>query len=387
MLIAPSLASKKSQSDGRMVQLDHLVSFFVRRHPVSFLAGYLAIVIVACLWPFNFFQANLIGWDSSGGLRFTPPAIAYMAGDVSAIKAVRKFSLLVHCSSPEKGMSGRQGTILGYSINAERRNFAFEERVGGVIFRVYSRGRRWPLEVRFPDDRKSPERWIVVRYDGKILGGLINGKRIRDVNAGRLDFSGWDPSYPLVIGNEGDGKSPWNGDVDTIALLDSAWSFESLQHPAALIDRSSPLLLLVFEGARESASADRSRLQPLSVTIPDRFKPARRVILEKPRLSISDLPDILINIIGFVPLGFFTTLAFRPASPRDRWGLPVAMIAGLVVSTAMELLQAYLPTRSSSMNDVLSNTAGMIPGYYLAKWTSTLLERRAVKAMKLSTVP
>ncbi len=359
----------------------------LRHHARLALGCCLVLIALACLWPFNFFQANLIGWDSSGGLRFTPPSIAYLAGDLSAIQRVRKFSLLVHCSSSEEKTSSHLGTILGYSVNAERRNFALEERSGGVIFRVYSRGRRWPLEVRFPDDRRSPERWIVVRYDGKNLGGLINGKRVRDVKAGLLDFSGWDPSYPMVIGNEGDGKSPWSGDVDTIALLDSAWSFESLQHPVTLIDRSSPLLLLVFEGARESASADRSRLQPLSLTIPDRFNPARRVILEKPRLSVSDLPDVLINIIGFVPLGFFTTLAFRPASPRNRWGLPVAMIAGFVVSTAMELLQAYLPTRSSSMNDVLSNTAGMIPGYYLARWTTTILETVDINAVKKYSVP
>ncbi len=370
-----------------MVRLLYFSLSILMRRGRVFMFVYLTIVIAACLWPFDFLQPNLIGWDSSGGLRFTPPSIAYVTGDISPVQGVRQFSLLVHYSTARDSRSALQGTILAYSIDPTRRNFALEERGGGVIFRISSRGRRWPFELRFPDDRKSPERWIVVRYDGKTLGGLINGKRIKDVKASSLDLSTWDPSYPLAIGNEGDGKSPWSGEVDTIALCDSAWSFEQLRHPGELIDRSSPLLLLVFDGPREAAIADRSRLQALSVTIPDRFEPAQRVILQKVRLTLHDLPDILINIIGFVPLGFFTTLAFRPASPRNRWGLPVAMIAGFVVSTAMELLQAYLPTRSSSMNDVLSNTAGMIPGYYLARWTTTLLETVDITAVKKYSMP
>jgi VanZ family protein len=46
----------------------------------------------------------------------------------------------------------------------------------------------------------------------------------------------------------------------------------------------------------------------------------------------------------------------------------LAVVVGLVVSFAIEYLQAYLPSRDSSVRDLVTNTAGTAIGAVIAAW-------------------
>jgi len=70
--------------------------------------------------------------------------------------------------------------------------------------------------------------------------------------------------------------------------------------------------------------------------------------------------DILLNIIAYAPLGFFTALLPRRAPPLRRAAL--AMSCGFALSFAMETLQMFLPRRDASTIDLLSNTLGALIG-------------------------
>jgi VanZ family protein len=48
----------------------------------------------------------------------------------------------------------------------------------------------------------------------------------------------------------------------------------------------------------------------------------------------------------------------------------LAVVAGFVVSFAIEYLQAYLPSRDSSLRDLVTNTAGTLIGALAAVWYS-----------------
>jgi VanZ family protein len=67
--------------------------------------------------------------------------------------------------------------------------------------------------------------------------------------------------------------------------------------------------------------------------------------------------DLVVNVLGYIPLGFLAVLA---AYPRLR-GVP-GFVSGLACSIlltfTLESLQLYLPTRTSSNLDLLANTAG-----------------------------
>ncbi len=71
--------------------------------------------------------------------------------------------------------------------------------------------------------------------------------------------------------------------------------------------------------------------------------------------------DVVSNLLGYMPLGFFLALSALRTG-RTRSALPVALLASFVLSLAMETLQVYLPGRVPSNLDLLLNVAGGVFG-------------------------
>src|SRR5260370_21535229 len=66
--------------------------------------------------------------------------------------------------------------------------------------------------------------------------------------------------------------------------------------------------------------------------------------------------DIAINVIAYIPFGFFVALTGRHTRAAIRFAMASAMAA--LLSAAMETTQMFLPSRDASTIDLLSNTAG-----------------------------
>jgi hypothetical protein len=71
--------------------------------------------------------------------------------------------------------------------------------------------------------------------------------------------------------------------------------------------------------------------------------------------------DVVINIVGFIPLGglFYLCLA---SIPSIRHPALLAIFLGFATSIAIELVQIFLPTRLSDLTDVITNVAGTAIG-------------------------
>jgi glycopeptide antibiotics resistance protein len=63
----------------------------------------------------------------------------------------------------------------------------------------------------------------------------------------------------------------------------------------------------------------------------------------------------VINIGGFVPLGFFFCAYFSLAWRRERPVL-ATIVFGAIVSLAIAVLDSFLPTRDSIVTDIITNT-------------------------------
>lgn len=125
---------------------------------------------------------------------------------------------------------------------------------------------------------------------------------------------------------------------------------------------------------------DLSPAHPPALIIPEWFQAPRPGILVPPwesfRLDGIDWNDILINIAGFLPFGFFYFLHRRAVRPghrlRNVWR--VLWVSG-ALSLSIELVQVFLPSRSSSATDVLCNVLGALLGLGLAPIIA-VVERR-----------
>jgi VanZ family protein len=74
--------------------------------------------------------------------------------------------------------------------------------------------------------------------------------------------------------------------------------------------------------------------------------------------------DMLTNVLVYMPLGLLLAWSWRA---RLDTGVRLALCAatGLLLSTGLEITQAYLPERTSSLMDIALNTAGMFLGALL----------------------
>jgi glycopeptide antibiotics resistance protein len=80
--------------------------------------------------------------------------------------------------------------------------------------------------------------------------------------------------------------------------------------------------------------------------------------------------DYILNIFGFIPLGFFLGNFLRKYKGRKGWVRSLQIAVFLVpagLSLSIEFLQLYLPIRTSELSDLLLNSAGGIIGILLVK--------------------
>jgi VanZ family protein len=85
--------------------------------------------------------------------------------------------------------------------------------------------------------------------------------------------------------------------------------------------------------------------------------------------------DVMVNIVGYMPLGALMVLSLYPRV-RGVWAVLLAGVGGVLVSGAMEAVQNYLPSRVPSNLDFFTNSAGCLAGALLgALWARTLLDQ------------
>ncbi|MEX3613129.1 MAG: VanZ family protein [Burkholderia gladioli] len=88
--------------------------------------------------------------------------------------------------------------------------------------------------------------------------------------------------------------------------------------------------------------------------------------------------DVVTNVLGYLPLGLCAVGALHP-----RVKGAAAVLAGTLLSSAMEALQTYLPTRVASNLDVGANTFGdFLGGLLAAPLAPTLIERGALRRLR-----
>jgi VanZ family protein len=82
--------------------------------------------------------------------------------------------------------------------------------------------------------------------------------------------------------------------------------------------------------------------------------------------------DVMVNIVGYMPLGVLMVLSLHPLV-RRAWALLAASVGGILVSGTMEVVQNYLPSRVPSNLDLLTNSVGCMAGAVLGLLFAPLL--------------
>lgn len=118
-----------------------------------------------------------------------------------------------------------------------------------------------------------------------------------------------------------------------------------------------------WPGSIRSEQDGPGRAAAIQWTIPPRFKPPFRHVLEPPERgemrTMGFIVDAIVNCLGFLPFGFFFILLFGKKENAFHAGTVAAVaLASLGLTLAIELVQTTIPFRTSQLSDVVLNTMG-----------------------------
>lgn len=202
----------------------------------------------------------------------------------------------------------------------------------------------------------------------------INGKR--EAIRGTLHLIL--PSSPvparLTLGASVHASNPWEADIRGLALYAHPLTRNDVtkhalhwaeQKSFAFAAADSPLLLYRFTERTGAVVKSEGELKADLILPSHLWALGRRALAplsQHASQSRSDHEDTVINLLGFIPFGFTFALSLGVAVPGRTKKVILTTLVGLLLSLLIELAQAWLPSRDSSMHDLLLNGAGAFLG-------------------------
>ncbi len=340
----------------------------------SALCTVLVIMLLAAFWPFNPFPANNVSWlKSRNGLAFgrNPIVVSRSPLDFTGPNW-SSFSLEIWLQP-----TGTWKANTFFSIYTPENPKQFLMMYYNNLFMVTRSARtergNWETQTIGVDKAVFSDNPLFVTLTAGPKGSSIylNGKLARDFPGYIL--TGRELSGQLIFGTSPFWQQTWHGEWRGLAIYGAELSpADVLAHyqkwkegrQMELARELVPTTLYDFHEGTGDTIHDLLGIAP-DLHIPKHYSVPHKPVLRWPwdefRPNRSYAGDIALNIAGFVPFGFLLS-AFLWAATRNRRPVLTSILIGALLSLTIELLQAFLPQRSSGMTDILTNTLGTAVG-------------------------
>lgn len=185
----------------------------------------------------------------------------------------------------------------------------------------------------------------------------------------------------LVVGNSLSGNHPWTGTMLGLAFYDRGLGQEVVQRHyrswrlapdfgGFLPD--GPRLLYAFDEGKGEIVYNKAG-SGADLHVPAWMTVLQTKVLSWPRseeiAGAAMVEDVMVNLAGFVPLGFLLiAMLSRFDGGDNRTGQIIAILIACLFSLSIEIAQVWIPTRDSSMLDLILNTLGGGAGVMLFRW-------------------
>ncbi len=336
-------------------------------------------VLVAGLWPFNFLQGNRISvLPDKHGLSFRYYSIAYCEELLRCdLFGSQECTIeLALCSRKESSSSLKQ-ILCFYNPGDRREEVIVAQWISHIVImtRNYGGDRNKPFKKTgyryiLPIDSTV---FLTITSDSRNTAVYLNGS-LKRVNTGYtfIPDSLFDNTR-LIIGNSPRGTSHWTGDMSLLAMYNTvldadsvAGHFNEWRGKGTVSVRPTQIINYRFDEVVNSRVKNKASSH-YALTIPGKFRVLQKRILEIPwkmmKYRRSTILDVLLNILGFIPFGFFFSLyasEIKPFSKKNIYAL--TLLTGFGISFLIEILQVYLPSRDSSLPDLVLNVFGTCIG-------------------------
>ncbi len=367
--------------------------------------GFLCLVtlcatLAAGLWPFHS-PKNEVSWaEDENALRFRNHGTA-----LTSRKFVFDGSHGPSCSLEvwlEPARTWTTGFILTFYDPLNGREFSMQQDLTDLILqRDVGNGSHQAsgAQIRVQDVFRRRRAFITAASDGQTTSVYLDGHLV--VRSQGFGLSVSDLSGQLILANSPLQSHKWPGQLRGLAIYGSELSPEQVvQHYEDWTQRQEPVLVkheralaLYLFNEHGGTIAHNAIRSGIDLNIPKHYLVVDQLLFEPPwqefHTQENYWKNCIINVAGFVPLGFVFSLYFTVIRKMKHAPL-AAIVLGGAVSLVIEFLQAYLPTRYSGMTDVITNTLGTGAGVVLQRAGISLLERLPVLswwARNLETPP
>jgi len=313
-------------------------------------------MVVACWWPFHA-PLNAVSWGkgdrgavlrSPGVLLSTQPlAILPLQGTDTTIELWLR-------PEGEKRKDNDRGTILSFYSADGARQLKIDQYHAGMDL-------RWEDGTDFyaPDAmNRGKYSSITITSDASGTRVYANGKLVRSVS--EFHITNKTLSRNVAVGTSAETPNKWIGEIRAFAIYNRVLARPTIWTEQTRPDPDGLQLFYMFEKPAGATIANLASGGD-GLRIPERYEiPAKAVLAP---LDFRHPYDLVENIVGFVPFGFF--LCGFLESRRVRNAILFVAIVSSVFSVTIELVQVGLPTRDSSLTDVLTNFLGGTIGAWL----------------------
>jgi VanZ family protein len=337
----------------------------------------MAVILVAGLWPFGS-PKNEVAWlDSDNGLRFGRHGVVLssvaMPPPAAGTDASRSLEIWLE---PHRS-KGRETILSLEGSERARAPFVLQQNGDKIVIQrlnVDEEGNPHVAELTVGGGLAKKPVFVTVTLGGQETSLYIDGvEASTSTISGRTsgDFSG-----RLVLGDSVTGSNSWSGRIRGLAIyylrlapqrVLAHYQDWTQKHRPALIENDQAVALYLF--GEESGNVVHNQLSSaLDLIIPARYMVLRPAFLSLPwrhyHATWSYWGDVGVNIVGFVPFGFFFFAYFSAVRGTNNPAISTILL-GFLTTLTIEVLQAYLPTRDSGMNDLITNTLGTALGVLL----------------------
>jgi hypothetical protein len=336
---------------------------------ISFLI--LCGILYAGLTPFHA-PANQIDWVSNANaLRFGRFG-TILSSDAFPPGSSGEGNTLEIWMQPAKVNDG--DWVAGFYDPKQPRGFALHQSVSDLELRIETSvaWRRAKVSQMYLDDafRDGAARFWTVASNPSGTSIYRDGAKVKQSSAfviSNREFSG-----QLILGTSPIFNEAWPGQIRGLAIYHRALTdariarhFETWTRSGKpeLLDEDAGVALYLFD-ERAGKVVHNQIAARNQLLIPEKYLIVNQTVLDPLwrafEWSWGFWQDTVINICGFIPVGFFFTAYL--SSRGFRRPAMIAILLASAISVFIELSQVFLPTRDSSMSDLITNISGSVIG-------------------------
>jgi VanZ family protein len=342
----------------------------------------LVAVLIATLWPFDFSPANRVSWlPYAAGIQFLRPGFVVSKAPLTAERAATGESCSLEVLLRPAGVRSLSLlTILNIYNPSNPTRFLLQQwrddvAIARDVVEVENKSQKAQFYVpHVLQAGKVVLLTLTTGPSGTVV--YINDRQVMRVFP-TFAISQSDCAGNIVLGNSATTYSSWPGEIRGLAMYSKALTpTDVFRHYREWTD--GRVVSADMEGAMarydfsERAGRDihNAVVSGPDLEIPVRFKVLDKPLLQSPRKEMMEnesyLHDALVNIAGFVPLGFVICAYWR-CSRGQTQALLYTILGAAILSFLIEVLQAYIPQRGSGVSDIITNTMGAALGAVLAR--------------------